>query len=147
MPGVSPYCTPIWDMAVGQTYHFGVAPPILVFFGEDWDFHWGYGILTHGHIGRAKWTSLDHDLEDCFLKGWDAALWVPGWEVVVRFFLRGEEKESPFGSGCLMVSCPPWFPTLTHTFTQVVIHGKHCKAEFQASSVTRNGAHSMAMPL
>ena len=31
--------------------HFGVgAPPILVYFSGDWDVHWGYGILTHGHI-------------------------------------------------------------------------------------------------
>ena len=40
-------------MAVGQNqwYHFGVgAPPSLVYFSEDWDVHWGYGILTHGHI-------------------------------------------------------------------------------------------------
>ena len=42
-------------MAVGQNqwYHFGVgAPPILVYFSGDWDVHWGYGILTHGHIFR-----------------------------------------------------------------------------------------------
>ena len=32
-----------------QWYHFGVgAPPILVYFGGDWDVHWGYGMLTHG---------------------------------------------------------------------------------------------------
>ena len=40
-------------MAVGQKqwYHFGVgAPPILVYFSGDWDVHWGYGILTHGHM-------------------------------------------------------------------------------------------------
>ena len=37
-------------MAVGEN-HFGVgAPPILVYFSGDWDVHWGYGILTHGHI-------------------------------------------------------------------------------------------------
>ena len=34
--------------------HVGVgAPPILVCFSGDWDVHWGYGILTHGHIARA----------------------------------------------------------------------------------------------
>ena len=41
-------------LAVGQNqwYHFGVgAPPILVYFSGDWDVHWGYGILTHGHLG------------------------------------------------------------------------------------------------
>ena len=40
-------------MAVVQNswYHFGVgAPPILVYFSGDWDVHWGYGLLTHGHI-------------------------------------------------------------------------------------------------
>ena len=31
-------------MAVGQNqwYHFGGAPPILVYFSGDWDVHWGY---------------------------------------------------------------------------------------------------------
>ena len=30
---------------------FGVgAPPVLVHFHGDWDVHWGYGILTHGHF-------------------------------------------------------------------------------------------------
>ena len=41
------------DVAVGQHqwYHFGVgAPPILVYFSGDWDVHWGYGLLTHGHV-------------------------------------------------------------------------------------------------
>ena len=34
-----------------QWYHFGVgAPPILVYFSGDWDVHWGYMILTHGHL-------------------------------------------------------------------------------------------------
>ena len=40
-------------MAVGknQWYHFGVgAPPMLVYFSGDWDVHWGYGLLTHGHM-------------------------------------------------------------------------------------------------
>ena len=41
-------------MAVGQNqwYHFGVgAPPILViYFNGGWDVHWGYGILTQGHV-------------------------------------------------------------------------------------------------
>ena len=32
-------------------YHFGIgAPPILVYFSGDWDVHWGYGGLTHGHM-------------------------------------------------------------------------------------------------
>ena len=26
------------------------APPILVYFSDGWDVHWGYGILTHGHM-------------------------------------------------------------------------------------------------
>ena len=40
-------------LAVGQNqwYHFGVgAPPILDYFSGEWDVHWGYGILTHGHF-------------------------------------------------------------------------------------------------
>ena len=40
-------------MIVGQNqwYHFGVgAPPILDYFSGDWDVHWGYRLLTHGHI-------------------------------------------------------------------------------------------------
>ena len=33
---------------------FGVgAPPILVYFGGDWDVHWGCGLWTHGHINLA----------------------------------------------------------------------------------------------
>ena len=43
-------------MAVGQNqwYHFGVgAPPILVYVSGDWDVHWGYGLLTHGHMARS----------------------------------------------------------------------------------------------
>ena len=45
------------DMAVGQNqwYHFGVgAPPILAYFSGDWDVHWGYRILTHGHLAVAQ---------------------------------------------------------------------------------------------
>ena len=35
-----------------QWYHFGVgASFILVYFSGDWHVHWGYGILTHGHVG------------------------------------------------------------------------------------------------
>ena len=29
------------------------SPPILVYFSGDWDVHWGYGLLTHGHILHA----------------------------------------------------------------------------------------------
>ena len=39
-------------MAVGQNqwHNFGVgAPPIVVYFCGD--VHWGYGLLTHGHMG------------------------------------------------------------------------------------------------
>ena len=42
-------------MAVGQNqwYHVGVgAPPILVYFSGDWDVHWEYGVLTHGHVAQ-----------------------------------------------------------------------------------------------
>ena len=42
-------------MAVGQNqwYHFGVGEfptHFRTYFSGDWDVHWGYGILTHGHI-------------------------------------------------------------------------------------------------
>ena len=38
-------------MGQNQWYHFGVgAPPIVVYFSGDWDVHWGYGLLTHGHV-------------------------------------------------------------------------------------------------
>ena len=31
--------------------HFGVgAPPNFVYFSGNWDVHWGYGLLTHGHV-------------------------------------------------------------------------------------------------
>ena len=29
------------------------APPIFVYFSEDWDAHLGYGILTHGQMANA----------------------------------------------------------------------------------------------
>ena len=36
--------------------------PFLVYLSGDWDVHWGYGILTHGHlscaIGSTFWSSL-----------------------------------------------------------------------------------------
>ena len=44
-------------VAVVQTqwYHCGVgAPPMVVFFSGDWDVHWGYGLLTHGHVCYEK---------------------------------------------------------------------------------------------
>ena len=47
-------------VAVGQNqwYRFGVgAPPILVYFSEDWDVHCRYGILTHGHVTKPTSTS------------------------------------------------------------------------------------------
>ena len=35
--------------------HFGIgAPLILVYFSGDWDVHWGYGVLTHGHVATNK---------------------------------------------------------------------------------------------
>ena len=41
----------IWQWVKTNGIFFGVgAPPILVQFRGDWDVHWGYGILTHGHI-------------------------------------------------------------------------------------------------
>ena len=41
----------MWLWVKTKRYHFGVgAPPILVYFSGDWDVHWGYGLLTHGHV-------------------------------------------------------------------------------------------------
>ena len=56
------------NMAVGynQWYHFGVgAPPILVHFSGDWDVHWGYGILTHGHISDLPLVDLTSTSVNC----------------------------------------------------------------------------------
>ena len=42
-------------MGENQWYHFGVGvPPISVYSSEDWDVHWGYGILTHGPLNMAQ---------------------------------------------------------------------------------------------
>ena len=49
---------PTKDMAVvvktlmGSHFWAG-APLILVYFCRDWDVHWGYRCLTHGHMGDA----------------------------------------------------------------------------------------------
>ena len=59
-PGCSPSLRNT-HMEVGQNqwYHVWVgAPPILVYFGWDWDVHWGYGILTHGHMSRLEHWQL-----------------------------------------------------------------------------------------
>ena len=32
----------------------GVASPILVYFSGDWNVHWGYGLLTHGHMAESR---------------------------------------------------------------------------------------------
>ena len=38
-------------MVPNQWFHWGIgALPILVYFSGDWDVHWEYGALTHGHI-------------------------------------------------------------------------------------------------
>ena len=38
--------------ATGRTIWLWVKTgSILVYFSGDWDVHWGYGLLTHGHIG------------------------------------------------------------------------------------------------
>ena len=46
-------------LAVGQNqwYHFGVGESyILGYCSGDWDVHWGYGLLTHGHLAVGqKW--------------------------------------------------------------------------------------------
>ena len=45
----------LWVKTNGS--HFGAGPPpILVYFGGDWDVHWGYGILTRGQIAATDLT-------------------------------------------------------------------------------------------
>ena len=44
------------------------ASPMLVYFSGDWDVHWGYGILTHGHLRGGDSNHLQlhqggHDLQ------------------------------------------------------------------------------------
>ena len=63
-------------MAVGQNqwYHFGVgAPAILVYFTWDWDVHWGYRILTRGHICDLRRCLISSNKpqgdEQCVLEG------------------------------------------------------------------------------
>ena len=59
-----------YHMAVGQNqwYLFGVgAPPILVYSSVDWDVHWGYGLLTHGHIGQKHLTQVK-DIHHAFIR-------------------------------------------------------------------------------
>ena len=42
-------------MVQNQCYYFGIgAPPILAYFCGDWDVHWGYEVLTHGHLSYHK---------------------------------------------------------------------------------------------
>ena len=67
-------------MAVGQHqyYHFGVgAPPSLVYFSGDWDVHWGYGILTHGHMSLFCLLFTQATLwpfQECCVLFWPCAL-------------------------------------------------------------------------
>ena len=61
------------NLAVGQNqwYHFGVgAPPILVYFSGDWDVHWGYGILTYGHLAWEAPERLLSGLIFLSVKSW-----------------------------------------------------------------------------
>ena len=39
------------------------SPPILVYFSGDWDVHWGYGVLTHGHISWRNLASISAGAE------------------------------------------------------------------------------------
>ena len=53
------------------------------YFSGDWDVHWGYGILTHGHIG-------------CYL-GLDS--------LSILFSHRSFQKTGSVSPECFMVSC------------------------------------------
>ena len=38
-------------MVQNQWHHVGIGvPPSLIYFSGDWDAHWGYGVLTDGHV-------------------------------------------------------------------------------------------------
>ena len=57
--------------------HFGVgAPPILVYFSGDRDVHWGYGVLTHGHVQLAvpsiKMQARICKPYECTTSSWDS---------------------------------------------------------------------------
>ena len=45
-------------LAVGQNqYHFGVGEfttHFRTYFSGHWDVHWGYGLLTHGHLSKGQ---------------------------------------------------------------------------------------------
>ena len=65
-------CPTHFDMAMvqNQWYHFGIdAPPNLVYFSGDWDVHWGYGVLTHGHILSAFLGLFPLELFPCTWQG------------------------------------------------------------------------------
>ena len=40
----------MWLWVKSNGIPFWVGAPILVYFSGGWDFHWGYGLLTHGHV-------------------------------------------------------------------------------------------------
>ena len=88
--------------------HLGVgAPPILVYFSGDWDVHWGYALLTHGHI---RLLPLPEALFDEDERG----LWID------TSMLRKEDDllaphPVPNIWACLEIGVPP-HNTRTHVF-------------------------------
>ena len=42
---------PFWDPILGFSVH---RPFFKLYFSGDWDVHWGYVVLTHGHLGSAR---------------------------------------------------------------------------------------------
>ena len=81
--GRSPHGQPVkWGAQVSLTcfgskpmVHFEVgAPPILVCFSGDWDVHWGYGILTHGHVSKIESHKTREETTDlngrCRVRDW-----------------------------------------------------------------------------
>ena len=67
--GLMPCAMMIWPCGCGSKpcwYYFGIgAPPILVYFSGDRDVHWGYGLLTHGHV----LSCVIPDMNDACLPG------------------------------------------------------------------------------
>ena len=51
MRAFRPDCQTLLAVGQNQWYHFGIgALPILVYSSGDWDVHWRYAVLTHGHL-------------------------------------------------------------------------------------------------
>ena len=90
-------------MAMGQNqwYHFGVgAPPSLVYFSGDWDVHWGYGLLTHGHVEKITLACYLREGRSCLpfdTKNWPVFFAEqPFWGCCKGKLLKGQLEDRLF---------------------------------------------------